>query len=435
MHALLDWPIYQDIFSASGMRAVFSQAATVARWIEVETAIAAAQADLGLIPTAAAAAIAAAADPKSIDIDRLAADMMLAGRPIIGLCTQLRERVGPEHEDWVHWGATTQDVMDTATVLQMRDGIGQVQTRIDGLVARLSVLAAEHQHTPIIGRTNQQHAQPLSLGLKLSVWVEELGRRRRALDESASRGLMLQFGGAVGSLAAFGVDGPRLRQKIGERLDLPVRETHWQNARDGVADILSALGILCATIEKIAHEVNALAGTDIAELSEGHAPGRGASSAMTHKRNQRGSEFAEAVARLGRQRAAVAPELMRHEHERSGGVWIAEWVTVPEVFLYTSSALHWAQAVFDGVEVNTDAMARNVAATRGLVFSETVTLALAAKVGRGEAKRLVAKACDSVRAEKLTLEEALASDPAVTRSVSEDEIAGFFDLTSHLGSR
>ena len=433
MHALLDWPLYEDIFSEAEMRAVFSQGATIDRWLEVETAISAAQADLGIIPREAASAIAAAAGEGPFDDARLAADMVLAGRPIIGLCRQLKERVGPEHEDWVHWGVTTQDVMDSATVLQLRAGLGVIEGGLAALLARLSDLAREHCDTPIIGRTNGQHAQPLSLGLKLSVWIEELTRRRSALQDAAARGLLLQFGGAVGSLAAYGTLGPALRDEVGKRLGLPVPRVHWQNARDGIAEILTALGLLCATLEKIAHEVNRLASTDIAEVHEGHCPGRGASSAMTHKRNQRASEFAEAVARLGRMRAGGAPELMGHEHERSGGVWVAEWVTVPEVFLYASGALRWARSLFAGFDVDRKAMARNLMTTRGLAFSETATLSLAATLGRTEARRLVEKACDSVRANGHTLEEALLSDPAVTARVSAEEIAGLFALSRHLG--
>ena len=433
MHALLDWPIYAEIFSSAQMRAVFSQDATIARWLEVETAIAAAQSELGMVPAEAASAIAGAAKPAAIDRERLAADTLLAGRPIVGLCNQLKEHLDERHRDWLHWGTTTQDVMDSASMLQVRDGLALLDEESAALATRLATLAEAHRETAMVGRTNGQHAQPLSFGLKLDVWVEELARRRAALAEAARRGLMLQLGGAVGSLAAYGGQGLALRRRIARRLGLSAPRVHWQNARDGIAEILAALGLLCASLEKIAREVNRLAGSDIAELSEGHRPGRGTSSAMAHKRNQRSSEFAEATARLGRQRAGAAPEIMQHEHERSGGAWIVEWASLPEVFLYASGALMWSRRLFEALEVHEAAMADNLAASRGLVYSERVTLALASRLGRAAARRLVERAAEAVRADGLTLRQALDREPHAWQGFEAEEIDSLFDPNRHLG--
>jgi len=185
------------------------------------------------------------------------------------------------------------------------------------------------------------------------VWIGELGRRRQALEEAAARGLLVQIGGPVGDLSGYDSEsGAALKKSVASEFGLGIADPHWQNARDGVADIITALGALCAALCKIAHNINLLASSDIGEVAEGHTEGRGASSSMAHKRNQRATEFAEAVARLGRQRSEQILETGLHQHERSGGVWIAEWVIVPDVFLLSSGALMWAERLFDGLQVN-----------------------------------------------------------------------------------
>ena len=357
---MLEGGLYGGLFASAEMRGIWSEQSTIASWLRVEQAIAACQADLGLIPQDVAGTLAAiSAD--DIDLDRLAADMAVAGRPIIGLVRQLRERVGPEAAPHVHHGATTQDVMDTALVLQMRSGIDAVRAAIDRIVAALDGLGEAHGDAPMIGRTNGQHAEPVTFGLKLAGWREELSRRRAALADAAVRGLTVQLGGPVGNLAKFDpAEGIALRNALADHFALGTGDTHWQNARDGIGEIVAALGLLCATLCRMANNVNALSGSDIAELHEPHGHGKGASSSMAHKRNQRASEFAEAVARLGRQRAEQIGEVMLHEHERSGGVWIAEWIIVPEVFRYCSCALMWVERMLSGLVVDRERMRANL---------------------------------------------------------------------------
>ena len=357
---MLDGTLYAGLFASAEMRAIWSEQSTIASWLSVEQAIAACEADRGLIPKDAAGRLAAIS-VGDLDLDRLAADMSIAGRPIIGLVRQLRERVGPEAAPHIHHGSTTQDVMDTALVLQMRSGIDLVGGAIDRIVASLDGLDKAHGDAPMIGRTNGQHAEPLTFGLKLAGWREELTRRQAALTDAAARGLTVQFGGPVGNLANFDpAEGIALRDALAGHLALGSGDTHWQNARDGIGEIVAALGLLCATLCRIAHNVNALSGSDIAELHEPHGHGKGASSSMAHKRNQRASEFAEAVARLGRQRAEQIGEIMLHEHERSGGVWIAEWIIVPEVFRYCSGALMWVERMLSGLVVDRERMWANL---------------------------------------------------------------------------
>lgn len=356
---MLEFPLYRDCFSSPEMRAIWSEDATISKWLKVEQALARHQAALGLIPEQLAAALAGLTSA-DLDRQRLYEDMMLVGRPIVGLVKQLREILG-DTCGHVHHRTTTQDIMDTALALQMRDGLQQITKALDAILSSIGIHIETHGNRQMIGRTNGQHAVPLQLATKLEIWRSELGRRAVALDQVGRRGLNVQLGGPVGDLQSYeNGDGRTLKLGLAEDLGLNVVEPHWQNARDGIADIIGTLGTLCGSLCKIAQNINLLSSSDIAEFSEHPAPGKGASSAMGHKRNQRASEFAEAVARLGRQRAEQIGELTLHQHERSGGAWIGEWVVVPETFLLTSGALSWTMQLFATLTIVPDAMELNL---------------------------------------------------------------------------
>ncbi len=352
---MLDFSLYRDCFSSADMRSIWSEHATMSAWLTVEQVLAGQQAKLGLIPIAAAEAINTVS-VCDLDQAELQHEMMLVGRPIVGLVKQLRAKVG-DHGAYVHYLSTTQDIMDTAVALQMKLGLEHIQDMLGRIDTVLTRLIEAHRDTWIRGRTNGQHAVPIQLATKLMLWKAELHRRSDVLTEAAARGLNVQVGGPVGDLRGYkDATGAQVKQGVADALGLFTTEPHWQNARDGVADVVAALGMFCATLCKIAHNVNLLSSSDIGEVCEVPEPGKGASSSMAHKRNQRASEFGEAVARLGRQRAEQIGELTQHEHERSGGVWIAEWVVVPEVFLLTSGAVSWAETMFNTLTFNGEAM-------------------------------------------------------------------------------
>ena len=293
-----------------------------------------------------------------LDETELQKEMMLVGRPIVGLTKQLRLLL-PEHAAYIHFRATTQDIMDTAMALQMKLGLEHVHNVLSELLSTIDNHILAHQDTMMMGRTNGQHAIPIHLATKFRVWRAELERRSKALEDAAERGLNVQIGGPVGDLSGYeNGTGQQVKQGVAASLGLNVVEPHWQNARDGVVDIVTSLGTLCGTLSKISHNVNQLSSSDIGELTEMYEPGQGVSSAMSHKRNQRSSEFGEAVARLGRQRAEQIGELTLHEHERSGGVWIGEWLVVPETFLLTSGALGWSMRMFNSLVADTNTMKR-----------------------------------------------------------------------------
>jgi 3-carboxy-cis,cis-muconate cycloisomerase len=347
--AMLEFHLYRDCFSSAEMRDIWSEQATIEAWLKVEQVLARCQANAGLIPPEAATAIAAI-EARDLDIAALAEDMALVGRPIVGLVKQMRARAGAQAH-FVHHLSTTQDIMDTALAMQMRLGLAWLDRGVHALVTLLDGHIAAHPDTMIMGRTNGQHAVPLRLASKLGVWRAELLRRRAVLNDAGMRGLNVQMGGPVGDLRGYPPGkGEAVRAAVAHCLGLHVVAPNWQSARDGIADIVGAAGVLCATLCKIAHTLNLLASTDIGAVSESYRPGLGASSSMAHKKNQRASEFAEAVARMGRQRSEQMGELTIHEHERSGGVWIAEWVVVPEVFLLASGAVAWSQLLLESLE-------------------------------------------------------------------------------------
>lgn len=358
---MLDWQLMQGSFSSLEMHRIWSESSTISAWIKVEQTLARVQNEAGLVPGDAVAAIDGFSIDK-LDQDRLRQDMGLVGRPIVGLVDQIRQHVGEDLAEFVHFKSTTQDIMDTALAMQMKLGLAAVLSDLDRITTTLTGLSEAHPETRMIGRTNGQHAIPMLLRTKLKVWSAELLRRRAVITEAEKRGALVQVGGPLGDLSNYDDEtGPRTKARMAEVLGLGMADPHWQNARDGVADIVSALGGLCGSICKIAHNVNLLSSSDIAEFREWHEDGKGASSSMHHKRNQRASEFAEAVARLGRQRSEQIGELTLHQHERSGGVWVGEWVVVPEVFLLSSGALNWAKQMLCDLRVDMESMEKKIA--------------------------------------------------------------------------
>ena len=358
---MLSWEIYRDSLCSEPMRELWSQQSTIAHWLVVEQTLAKCQAKQGLIDPLVAEHLSAIS-VEQLDVAELSQQMALVGRPIVGLVAQLRQHLDAEQAPFVHYLSTTQDIMDTGSMLQMRQGLVQVEAQLATLLEQLQRHAQQQATTQYLGRTNGQYALPMALTTKLAVWQAELHRRREALREAAARGLLVQVGGPLGDLSRYPEgSGQAVKRAMATALGLGCVEPHWQNARDGVADILSALGALAASLCKIAHNANLLASSDIGEFSEGYTPGRGASSSMSHKRNQRASEFAEALARLARQRAEQIGELTLQQHERSGGAMIGEWLVVPEVFLLLSGALMWAEKLFAELQINNEVMQQRLA--------------------------------------------------------------------------
>lgn len=422
------------MFSTPEMAAIFSPDAHVGRMLEFEAALAQAEAAAGVIPAEAAQAIAAACQVERYDVPALYRAAVPAGTLAIPLVRALTEQVAPEGRDYVHWGATSQDVIDTAMVLQMRDGLSLLIARLLDVGDTCAALAEQHRRTLMPGRTLMQQALPITFGLKAARWLGMTTRQVARLDALRREVLVVQFGGAAGTLASLGADGTRVVELLAERLGLGVPDLPWHAERDRMAEIASALGVVAGAMAKIATDLVLLAQTEVGEVSEGAAPGKGGSSAMPQKRNPVDATFALAAARLAMGAVPVVLSGMAQEQERAVGGWQAEWEALPELFLSTASAVERVWQALSGLEVDAERMRGNLDMGGGLLLAESLTMALARRVGRPEAYRLVQAAVARVREEGTTLREAAMADEQIRAVVTEDEIDQALDPAGYLGS-
>ena len=328
-----------DLFGTASMRAIFSERKSLEAMFLVEAALARVQARLGVIPADAAIAIAAAARAEHLDLDELAAGTLRAGLPIVNLVEQLIRLTGKPHGEFVHWGATSQDIMDTALVMQIREALEIVEHDLETLIAVLADHARTHRDTPMVGRTKLQHAIPITFGFKVSIWLSGLLRHRQRLHELKPRVLQVQFGGAVGTFASLGDDGDRVRAALAIELGLGEPLVAWHAARDAFAETVSFLGLISATLSKIATDVALMAQTEVGEVLEPGGQGHGASSTMPHKRNPIICEQILSTGLASRRLASAMLDASVHDHERATGPWQAEWLLLPEAFLLISRAL------------------------------------------------------------------------------------------------
>ncbi len=425
--SVFDSLIYGDMFGTEAMRAIFSDRRLVAFWLEAEVALASAERALGIIPAEAAQAIAAAARPEVIDFGALRLGMRTVGRPIAPLLDQICAAGGPLVEDWLHWGATTQDIMDTGFVLQIRAGLRVLRPALLSLLRQLATLAEQHRATPMVARTNGQDAGPISFGLMLASYASELHRGLLRLDEAGRGALVVQFGGAVGTLAAAGPDGLQIRAEFARRLDLREPDAPWNASRDTLAALVQALALLHAVLGRAAGDINLLSRTG--EVEEG-APG--ASSTLPNKRNPRGSEFICGIMRMARIRAAGAMEMTDQSEVRQGAPWISEWSTLPEMFLLTAASLARSAEMFAGLHVNRETMRGCFDERRGEVMAEAAMILLARQTGRRRAYALVQQALRNAPAASLA--DALTADPAAGSLLAELDLAVALDPNAWLGA-
>ena len=428
-----DSAIFRDAFGTPAMRAVFCDEAAVHRYVEVEVALAAAEARIGVIPQEAATAIRQGARPETIDLDRLKAETDVVGYPIVGVVHQLAKQVG-EAGRYVHWGATTQDIMDTATVLQIREALALIDGDLTAIEAALAALAAKHRSTVMAGRTHLQHALPVTFGYKAAIWLNMVRRHRQRLAELRPRVLVGQFAGAAGTLASLGDKGLAVQDALMDELSLGRPEAPWHVARDGLAEAVTFLGLVTGSLGKIATDVVLLMQTEVAEAFEPFVQGRGSSSTMPQKRNPISCELILAAAKVVRSQVGLMLDAMLADHERATGPWQLEWVALPQAFLAASSALHQSRFMLEGLIVDAGRMRRNLDLTGGLIVAEAVMMALAQHVGRGAAHDLVYGACRAALDKGTILLAELGRLPEVTRHLDGNRLAELTDPVNYLGS-
>ncbi len=429
----IDSAILGELFTTPEMRALFADAGHLRRMLEVEVALARAQARLGLIPAAAAEEIAAAACRVNLDPATIGEETALVGYPVVPLIKALSTACTGDAGRYVHWGATTQDIMDTALVLQIRDAFALLEADLAGIEAALAGLATRHRDTPMAGRTHLQHALPITFGFRCALWLAMLRRRRAALARLRGEVLVVQFGGAVGTLASLGEDGIRVMEALAEELDLGVPEIAWHACRDRPAEVATSLALLAGALGKVATDVVLLSQTEIGEVAEPHVEGRGGSSTMPQKRNPIACELILACARNVQQLVPVMLEAMLADHERATGPWHAEWVALPQIFALTAGAVRHSRRLLEGLVVDPERMRRNLDATGGLIMAEAVMMALAPMVGRQQAHHLVASACDRAIAQGASLLDVLIADVEICRHLSVERLRALLEPESYTG--
>jgi 3-carboxy-cis,cis-muconate cycloisomerase len=429
---VLDSALFRDAFGTPEMRAVFADTATVRRYVEVEVALAKAEARCGVIPADAAAEIARCAKADALDWELLRKETDNVGYPILPLVHQLVTQCG-EAGRYVHWGATTQDIMDTATVLQVRAGLDIVARDIAALRGILADLAGKYRDTPMAGRTHLQQALPVTFGYKAAIWLAMFDRHAQRLAELKPRVLAGQFAGAAGTLASLDDKGFAVQQALCEELELGVPVSTWHVARDGFAETVNFLALVAGTLGKIALDITIMASTEFAEVYEPFVPGRGASSTMPQKRNPISSELMLAAAKAVRQHAGLMTDAMIQDFERATGPWHAEWMAIPESFVLTAGALHQARFALGGLIVDAGRMKQNLAMSNGLIVAEAVMMQMAPHIGRQQAHDAVYAACRIVNEKGGTLADVLMTDATVTAHFDRGAIERMTDPAHYLG--
>jgi 3-carboxy-cis,cis-muconate cycloisomerase len=374
------------------MAAVFSDEQFIKYMLQVEIALANVQTTLKIIPAEASQHIAQGAAKLQVDMQRLQTGIDTSGVPIIDLVQQLREAVVSESASYVHWGATSQDIMDTALVLQIRTALERLEKQMTDLIHNLAQLADQHRKTLMAGRTHSQQALPISFGLKIATWLTPLLRQQQRLDQMRPRLLVVQLGGAVGTLASMGDEGLHVQQALAKELGLGVPLMTWHTQRDTLTEFAGWLSLLTGSLAKMAQDIILLAQSEIAELRESNDPRRGGSSTMPQKGNPVISEVIIAAARTNAALLSAMHQALIQEHERATGGWQIEWLSLPQMVILTATALNKATFLSEHLVVDQAKMRANVAASNGLMLAEALDLALAPHIGRVAAKRLIKEA-------------------------------------------
>lgn len=429
---MIDSIFFGDQFGTAEMRAVFDDQSLLQKWLDVEAALARAEAVAGVIPVAAADEITRQARAEQMDVQAIKRDIDWTFHPIVPVIRELARHCGTAGE-YVHWGATTQDIMDTAVALQLKAAYALLRRDLLGLEAILLNLADRHRDTVMCGRTHGQHALPTTFGYKVAVWLLENRRHIDRLDACVPRVLVGQLGGAVGTLASFPCKGLEVQRHMLEDLELAVPQAAWHTARDGLAEWVCVLGMIAATMGKIANEVINLQRSEIAELEEPFELGKIGSSTMPHKRNPMICEAIMAGSLVVRQDAALALNAMVQEHERDMGPWQAEWEFVPRATIMTAGTLALTIRVLGGLHVRADQMRRNLDTTGGLMLSEAVMLALGQHIGKQEAHELIYGVCMQAFERGSPLLEALADEPRVTAHLHRERISELLEPQRYTG--
>jgi 3-carboxy-cis,cis-muconate cycloisomerase len=431
--SIIDSSIFQGIFTTDAMRQVWSDENRTAKYVEIEKALALVQGRLGLIPMEAADEIVSHCRIEEIDMAQLRQQTERIGYPILGVVTQLNQLCRDKLGEYVHWGATTQDITDSATVLQIREALELVEGELAAIATAMAKLAKDHRLTPMIGRSNLQQAIPVTFGYKMAGLLSAILRHRERLAQLKERVLVGEFAGAAGTLASLENGAMETQAGLCAELGLKQPVIAWHTIRDNIAETGALLGLIGGTLGKLSMDVKLMMQTEVGEVFEPYHHGRGSSSTMPQKRNPIASCYIHAAISVVRQHAAALMDAMVADHERSTGPWEIEWIVLPEAFCLIAGALKQSRAVLEGLEVDAEAMRRNIDMTGGLVMSEAVMMGLGPFIGREFAHDLVYDLCRESLASKKPLIDLLAAHPQIKRHVDRPALERMLDPANYLG--
>lgn len=429
---IVDSRFYGDFYATDVSRRIFCDVCRYQRWLDVEAALALSQAELGLIPQEQAERIAAAAHVELLDLDWVAEEIRRTRHSLVGLLRALEQACEGDAGEFIHYGATTQDIQDTGQALEMRDVMQDVERQLRLIVERLCDQARAHAGTVMVGRTHSQPALPTTFGFKVAGWVEELLRHLERMEALKPRVLVAQLCGGVGTMAGFGEQGPALLERFARRLALGVPRIGWHVSRDGVAEYVSTLAMVAATVARLADDMRTLSRPELGELEQAWRPGRVGSSTMPHKRNPEDCEQVVVLSRLAAAQVELALTAMVGEHERDGRTLRLEWASVADVSHHALAALAITQEIVEGYAADAERMAANARDLVDAITSEALMLALAEHIGKQSAHALVYELSQTDPAR--SLRERAWSDPVVQRCLAPEEIQRTFDPGRWLGN-
>jgi 3-carboxy-cis,cis-muconate cycloisomerase len=430
---ILDSAVFRDIFTTPAMRAVWSDENRVQKYLDFEAALAKAQGRLKIIPPEAVAEIVKHCDAKLIDMAKLKEATEKIGYPVLPVVQQLVKLCKDGLGEWSHWGATTQDITDTATVLQIREALAIVEQEIDGICDALAALAKKYRDTPMAGRSNLQQAVPITFGYKMATMLAGFERHKQRLAQLKERVLVGEFGGAAGTLSSLGKDGLKCQAELMKELQLGQPAISWHTVRDTIAEVGCFLGLVTGSCGKIAFDVKLLMQTEVEEVYEPFHAGRGSSSTMPQKRNPISSVYITAQTAMVKQLTAALLEAMVEDHERATGPWEIEWIALPEIFMLSAGALAQTRFVCEGMQVNEKKMRENLDITNGLIMSEAVMMGLGAAMGRNRAHDVVYDICREVVKTGRPLVDLLAEDKEISKHADRKTLEKLVDPANYLG--
>lgn len=430
---LLDSAVFRDIFTTPAMRNVFSDENRVQKYLDFEAALARAQAKLKIIPQEACDEIVKHCDAKEYDMAKLKEATERIGYPVLPVVQQLVKLCKDGLGEWSHWGATTQDITDSATVMVLREALDIVEKEIDGISDALAALAKKYRDTPMAGRSNLQQAVPITFGYKIATMLAGFERHKQRLSELKKRLLVVEFGGAAGTLSSLGKDGLKCQEELAKELKLGQPVATWHTVRDTIAEVGCFLGLVTGSCGKIAFDVKLLMQTEVEEVYEPFHEGRGSSSTMPQKRNPISSVYITAQVGIVKQLVAALLEAMVEDHERATGPWEIEWIVLPEIFMLAAGALAQTKFVVSGIQVNEKKMRENLDITKGLIMSEAVMMGLGPTLGRNKAHDLVYDVCRQVVKTGRPLIELLAEDKEISKHATRSQLEKMVDPANYLG--